>query len=94
MHYSFALSFKCNPFRPWTTDPISHVGCIVFCCLFSGKGPIPNYLRITVDGIAKELSTKRSCDPNRWNSSAEKVSGTREDAKALNTYLDTLQAKA
>lgn len=59
-----------------------------------GKGPIPIYLRITVDGIAKELSTKRSCDPNRWNPSAERVSGTKEDAKALNAYLDTLQAKA
>jgi hypothetical protein len=59
-----------------------------------GKGPIPIYLRATVDGIAKELSTKRSCDPNRWNPSAERVSGTKEDAKALNAYLDTLQAKA
>jgi site-specific recombinase XerD len=59
-----------------------------------GKGPIPIYLRITVDGVAKELSTKRSCDPNRWNPSAERVSGTKEDAKALNAYLDTLQAKA
>lgn len=58
------------------------------------KGPIPIYLRITVDGIAKELSTKRSCDPNRWNPSAERVSGTKEDAKALNAHLDTLQAKA
>jgi hypothetical protein len=59
-----------------------------------GKGPIPIYLRNTVDGIAKELSTKRSCDPNRWNPSAERVSGAMEDGKALNAYLDTLQAKA
>ena len=58
------------------------------------KGPIPIYLRITVDGSTKELSTKRACEPNRWNPSAERVSGTKEDAKALNAYLDTLQAKA
>lgn len=58
------------------------------------KGIIPIYLRITVDGIPKELSTKRSCDPNRWNPAAERVSGTKEDARALNAYLDTLQAKA
>jgi hypothetical protein len=32
------------------------------------KGEIPIYLRITVDGISKELSVKRSCDPGRWNS--------------------------
>ncbi len=58
------------------------------------KGVIPIYLRITVDGMPKELSTKRRCDPNRWNSSAERAAGTKEDARALNVYLDTLQAKA
>jgi site-specific recombinase XerD len=57
------------------------------------KGTIPIYLRITVDGIPKELSTKRTCDPGRWNSAAERAVGTREDSKALNAYLDTLQAK-
>ena len=57
------------------------------------KGAIPIYLRITVDGIPKELSTKRLCDPGRWNSAAERAAGTREDSRALNTYLDTLQAK-
>src|SRR5690349_18238119 len=57
------------------------------------KGSIPIYLRITVDGIPKELSTKRLCDPGRWNSAAERAAGTREDSRALNTYLDTLQAK-
>ncbi len=58
------------------------------------KGIIPIYFRITVDGIPKELSTKRSCEPNRWNPAAERASGTKEDARALNAYLDTLQAKA
>ncbi len=58
------------------------------------RGPIPIYLRITVDGVPKELSTKRDCEPNRWNASAERASGTKEDARALNAYLDTLQAKA
>jgi site-specific recombinase XerD len=57
------------------------------------KGTIPIYLRITVDGIPKELSTKRTCDPGRWNSAAERAVGTREDSRALNAYLDTLQAK-
>jgi hypothetical protein len=57
------------------------------------KGAIPIYLRITVNGTAKEISTKRSCDTNRWNPAAERISGTKEDAKALNAYLDTLKAK-
>ena len=58
------------------------------------KGVISIYFRITVDGVPKELSTKRSCKPNRWNPVAERATGTKEDARALNAYLDTLQAKA
>jgi len=52
------------------------------------------YLRITVDGTPKELATKRLWDPSRWDSKANRASGTKEDAKALNAYLDILQAKA
>jgi len=57
------------------------------------KGEIPIYVRITVDGVPKELSVKRSCDPNRWNPSAGRAPGTKESVKALNGYLDTYQAK-
>jgi site-specific recombinase XerD len=57
------------------------------------KGEIPIYLRITVDGVTKELSLKRSCDPNRWNSDAGRASGTKENVKTLNNYLETYQAK-
>ena len=38
------------------------------------KHPVPTkvnrpiYLRITVDGVLKEMSIKRSWDPARWNS--------------------------
>src|SRR5687768_12668355 len=57
------------------------------------KGEIPIYLRITVDGIPKEVSVKRNCDPDRWNPDAGRTSGTKESVKALNSYLDTYQAK-
>ncbi|MCR6720969.1 MAG: Arm DNA-binding domain-containing protein [Chitinophagaceae bacterium] len=57
------------------------------------KGDVPIYLRITVDGTPKELSVKRSCDPARWNPSAGRASGTKENVKALNSYLDTYQAR-
>ncbi len=43
------------------------------------KGAIPIYMRITVNGVPKELSTKRIFDLNRWNPSAERASGTKED---------------
>jgi len=57
------------------------------------KGEAPIYLRITVDSTPKELSVKRSCDPARWNPHSGRASGTREDVKALNKYLDTYQAR-
>ena len=57
------------------------------------NGVMPIYLRITVDGIAKEISTGRSCDPLKWNSRSGRCSGTKEDIKSLNAFLDTLQTK-
>lgn len=57
------------------------------------KGNTPIYLRITVDGIPKEISTGRQCDPDKWNANAGRVNGTKEDVKSLNAYLDTLQTK-
>jgi hypothetical protein len=57
------------------------------------KGPMYLYLRLTVDGAARELSTKRLWEPSRWSAEAGRATGTREDAKSLNLYLDTLRAK-
>ena len=51
------------------------------------------YLRIIVDGIQKELSVKRSCDPAPRNTHASRASGTKENVKAVNNYLEAyLQA--
>jgi len=57
------------------------------------SGEVPVYLRITVDGIEKELSTKRSWEPERWNGKANKASGTKQDSRRLNSYLDVLRDK-
>ena len=57
------------------------------------SGPMYIYLRITVDGTSKELSTKRLWEPARWNSKAAKAIGNKEDTKELNAYLDTLRNK-
>jgi hypothetical protein len=51
------------------------------------------YLRITIDQQRAEISTKRFCDPKRWNSHTGRVNGTKEDAKTINAYLDILQSK-
>ena len=53
------------------------------------KGDMLLYLRITVDSQRTELSLNRRFDPLRWNQKAERASGTKEDAKALNAYIET-----
>ncbi|MXN91747.1 tyrosine-type recombinase/integrase [Flavobacterium sp. Sd200] len=51
------------------------------------------YLRITVDGIAKETSTKQKWDVRRWDQQAGRATGNKEDAKAINFYLDSVTNK-
>ena len=71
------------------------------CILFRLKkpknyrtGPVPIYLRITVDGDEKEVSAKREWLPSRWSTGSHRASGTKEDARTLNEYLYLLQAQA
>lgn len=45
------------------------------------SGPKPTYMRITVDGIPKKVSTGRECDPCKWNS------GTNDDQERRGHYL-------
>ncbi|OOG64707.1 site-specific integrase [Flavobacterium sp. A45] len=51
------------------------------------------YLRITVDGIPKETSTKRKWDINRWDQKTGRATGNKEDAKALNFFLNSFEMK-
>lgn len=48
------------------------------------------YLRITINGVPKETSTKRKWDVTRWDQVTGRAIGTKEDAKSLNYYLDSL----
>ena len=56
-------------------------------------GPWLVFLRITVDGISKELSLKRTWDKIKWKSNPGRATGKDEQAKALNAYLDIVLAK-
>jgi hypothetical protein len=51
------------------------------------------YLRITVDGLSRDISTKRYWSVHRWCQSAGRAIGVKKDAKHLNAYLETLSAK-
>jgi hypothetical protein len=52
------------------------------------NGTAPIYLRITIDGIPKEISSKRNIIPQKWDNKLQKVSGSSEEVKAINNYLN------
>src|SRR3546814_6603371 len=54
-------------------------------------GAKPIYMRITVAGEPKEVSTGRECDPSRWNAKTNRAKGTNDDIRNLTAYLDTLE---
>jgi hypothetical protein len=56
-------------------------------------GPLPIYLKVTVDGSPKELSAKRKCLPANWNAASGRVIGKKESVKELHHYLDSLEHK-
>jgi site-specific recombinase XerD len=56
-------------------------------------GPMAIYMRITVSGKRADMSAGRECDPAKWNSQAGRAIGTKEETRALNNYLDSLQTK-
>ncbi len=43
----------------------------------------PIYLRITIDGKRKEITTKRHIEPEKWNPITQKVNGNSEEVKVL-----------
>ncbi len=57
------------------------------------KGPIPVYMRITVNGKRSEIAAGRECEPSEWNVGSSRAKGTRERVRSFNAYLDSLQTK-
>lgn len=48
------------------------------------------YLRVTIDGISKEASTKKKWNTTKWDQKRERAAGSKEDARTLNFFLDSL----
>ena len=55
------------------------------------NGTAPIYLRITIDGVPKEIASKRYVLPEKWDSKLQKVSGNSPEVKAINSYLKALE---
>lgn len=56
-------------------------------------GPVPIYMRITVNGKRAEIATGRECEPLSWNPAAGRFKGTKQEARSFNAYLDNLQSQ-
>jgi len=57
------------------------------------SGPLPIYLRITVNGKQCECAVGREIEPTEWDYERKKAKGSREEAKALNNHLMTVSTK-
>ena len=57
------------------------------------QGNAPIYCRITVDGKRSELAIKREVALSKWQPSKGYVKGTNEEARTLNTYIDSVRTK-
>ena len=58
----------------------------------TNKKTLPIYVRITIDGKRAEWSVQRKCDATKWDQRSGRAIGSKEDIKALNSYLDAVQA--
>ena len=54
---------------------------------------MPIYLRITIEGQRFETSSQRYVEENKWSSASGRVKGSNEEARSINTYLDSLRSK-
>src|SRR5450432_121198 len=52
------------------------------------------YLRITVDGVRKEISTKSNTDVSKWNPAKGRIIGNTEDARVVNETIKSFEHRA
>lgn len=56
-------------------------------------GFVPIYLRITIEGLRTDISSKRWIDPAKWNNQRQKVIGSSEEVRSINSCLKALEVK-
>ena len=54
----------------------------------NGKGLLPIYVRLTIDGKRFEYSTKKFIEPTKWSTELSKMKGNSEEARSINNLLD------
>lgn len=56
-------------------------------------GLLPIFFRVTINGERIEFSTKRFTPSDKWSAEGNRIKGTSAEARATNSYLDTLKSK-
>ena len=56
-------------------------------------GNAPLYVRITINGLRTEFSTKRYIDPIKWNNKAGVAKGSSEESKSINSFIASIRDK-
>jgi hypothetical protein len=57
------------------------------------QGPVPVYLRLTVNSQREDFTVGRNCEPDQWNQASGRIKGSKEEVKTFNRLLDNLQHK-
>lgn len=58
------------------------------------SGPMPIYMRLTVEGQRFEIAIQREAEPEKWDSNAGRlIKSKKESTRELNYYLDILQGR-
>jgi site-specific recombinase XerD len=57
------------------------------------NGLVPIYHRTTINGKRLDKSTGKYIDPAKWSTEASRMKGTSEEARTINSHLDSLIAK-
>src|SRR5450432_1852860 len=60
----------------------------------TAKGKVPIYLRITINGSRFKVSINRQIDYGNWHAKVGRANGFTEEAKTLNSFLETLRSRA
>ncbi len=59
----------------------------------NAAGLHPLYVRITIDGKRTEFSSKKFINPKQWDPKMMKMKGSSEEARTINSYLETIKSK-
>lgn len=57
------------------------------------NGDAPVYMRITVNGIRKDLALNCGINPKLWDSANGKGKGNSKDARSLNMYIESIRVQ-